>query len=162
SDHDPLDSSQYTVPEFRSAVDAAANWGTYVTVHAYTPRAIQTAIRGGVTCVEHGQLMDDETAKMIADKGIWLSSQPFLDDEAAAPSPEGSPNRAKQLKMTAGTDGAYGLAKAHKLKTAWGTDTLFSAKLANRQGAQLAKMKRWYAPAQILTTATATNAELLA
>ncbi|MBV8887021.1 MAG: amidohydrolase family protein, partial [Chroococcidiopsidaceae cyanobacterium CP_BM_RX_35] len=79
SDHDPLDSSQYTEAEFRAAVDAAANWNTYVTVHAYTPSAIQMAIRAGVKCIEHGQLMDEETAKIMAEKGIWLSIQPFLD-----------------------------------------------------------------------------------
>jgi imidazolonepropionase-like amidohydrolase len=162
SNYDPLDVSQYTEAEFRAAVDAAENWGTYVAVHAYTPRAIQTAIRGGVRCIEHGQLIDDATARIIADKGIWLSSQPFLDDEDAIPFPAGSPNRAKQLQMSAGTDTAFGLAKKYNLKTAWGTDTLFDAKLATRQGAQLAKMKRWYSAADVLKTATGTNAELLA
>lgn len=162
SNYDPLDVSQYTEAEFRAAVDAAENWGTYVAVHAYTPRAIQTAIRGGVRCIEHGQLIDDATARIIADKGIWLSSQPFLDDEDAIPFPAGSPNRAKQLQMSAGTDTAFGLAKKYNLKTAWGTDTLFDAKLATRQGAQLAKMKRWYSAADVLKKATGTNAELLA
>lgn len=42
---DPLDVTQYTEAEIRAAVDCAENWGTYVTVHAYTPRAIQTALR---------------------------------------------------------------------------------------------------------------------
>ncbi|PZV11157.1 MAG: hydrolase [Pseudanabaena sp.] len=162
SDYDPLDVSQYTEPEFRAAVEAADNWNTYVTVHAYTPKAIQTAIRAGVKCIEHGQLMDDATAKIMAEKGIWLSMQPFLDDEDAIPFPEGSPNRAKQLQMTKGTDNAYKLAKKYNLKTAWGTDTLFDAKLATRQGAQLAKLVRWYTPAEILKMATRTNAELLA
>lgn len=64
--------------------------------------------------------------------------------------------------MSAGTDTAFGLAKKYNLKTAWGTDTLFDAKLATRQGAQLAKMKRWYSAADALKTATGTNAELLA
>ncbi|QIL69550.1 amidohydrolase family protein [Diaphorobacter sp. HDW4B] len=162
SNYDPIDVSQYTEAEFRAAVDAAENWGTYVTVHAYTARAIQTAIRGGVRCIEHGQLMDDSTARIMADKGIWLSMQPFLDDEDATPFPEGSLNRAKQLQMTQGTDNAYALAKKYKLKTAWGTDTLFDAKLAKRQGAQLAKMTRWYSSLEILTTATTVNAEVLA
>ena len=162
SNYDPLDVSQYTEAEFRAATDAADNWGTYVTVHAYMPRTIQIAVRGGVRCVEHGQLMDDETARLLADKDIWFSSQPFLDDEDAIPFAEGSKNRAKQLQMSAGTDTAYELAKHHKLKTAWGTDTLFDAKLTTRQGARLAKMKRWYAPIDILKTATGTNAELLA
>ncbi|CAN1210492.1 amidohydrolase family protein [Tumidithrix helvetica PCC 7403] len=162
SDYDPLDVSQYTESEFRAAVEAAANWNTYVTVHAYTPIAIQTAIRAGVKCIEHGQLMDDATAKIMAEKGIWLSMQPFLDDEDAIPSAEGSPNRIKQLQVTNGTDTAYKLAKKYNLKTAWGTDTLFDAKLATRQGAQLAKLVRWYTPAEILKMATSTNAELLA
>lgn len=162
SNYDPLDVSQYTEPEFRAAVEAAENWGTYVTVHAYTPRAIQMAINSGVRCLEHGQLMDEATAALLAEKGTWFSSQPFLDDEDANPQPEGSPNRAKQLEMSAGTDTAYGFAKKYKLKTAWGTDTLFEPKLTSRQGAQLAKMKRWYTPIEILKMATGTNAELLA
>jgi imidazolonepropionase-like amidohydrolase len=162
SNYDPLDVSQYTEAEFRAAVDAAENWGTYVTVHAYTPRAIQTAIRGGVACIEHGQLMDEQTAKIMADNNIWLSSQPFLNDEDAVPFPEGSINRAKQQQMSAGTDTAYGLAKKYKLKTAWGTDTLFDPGLAAKQGKQLAKMVRWYTPGEILTTATSINAELCA
>lgn len=161
SNYDPLDASQYTEAEFRAAVEAAENMGTYVTVHAYTPRAIQTAIRAGVRCIDHGQLMDEATAKLIADKGIWLCLQPFLDDEDAAPFPEGSTNRAKQLQMHKGTDTAYALAKKHGIKLAWGTDVLFDAKLAARQGAQLAKMTRWFTPAEVLVMATATNAELL-
>ncbi|WP_392408666.1 amidohydrolase family protein [Chlorogloeopsis fritschii PCC 9212] len=157
-----MDVSQYTEAEFKAAVDAAANWNTYVAVHAYTPTAIQTAIRAGVKSIEHGQLMDEKTAKLMADKGIWLSIQPFLDDEDANPYPQGSANRARQLQVSQGTDTAYKLAKKYNLKTAWGTDTLFSAKKAVRQGAQLAKMVRWYTPAEVLRMATSTNAELLA
>src|SRR4029077_5244677 len=71
-------------------------------------------------------------------------------------------NRAKFLQMVQGTDIAYGYAIKHKLKTAWGTDTLFDPKLAARQGAQLAKMKRWYAPVTVLKMATRINGELLA
>ncbi len=161
SNYDPLDASQYTEAEFRAAVEAAENMGTYVTVHAYTPRAIQTAIRAGVRCIDHGQLMDEATARLIAEKGIWLCLQPFLDDQDAAPFPEGSTNRVKQLQMHKGTDTAYALAKKYNLKLAWGTDVLFDAKLAARQGAQLAKMTRWFTPAEVLVMATATNAELL-
>jgi len=162
SNYDPLDVAQYTEAEFRAAVEAAENWGTYVTVHAYTPRAIQTAIRGGVKVIDHGQLIDDATARIMADQGIWLSLQPFLDDEDAIPFADDSENRRKQLQMTQGTDNAYALARRHNLKTAWGTDTLFDANLAKRQNAQLAKMVRWYAPAEVIRMATLQNAELLA
>jgi imidazolonepropionase-like amidohydrolase len=162
SPYDPLDVAQYTEPEFRAAVEAAENWGTYVTVHAYTPKAIQTAIAGGVKCIEHGQLADEASAKMMAEKGIWWSLQPFLDDEDATPFPAGSENRKKQLEMYAGTDNAYKMAKKYKVKTAWGTDTLFDAKVASREGAQLVKMVRWYTPSEVLKMATVDNAELLA
>ncbi|MDX8530827.1 amidohydrolase family protein [Mesorhizobium sp. VK25A] len=162
SNYDPIDVTQYTEAEFRAAVDCAENWGTYVTVHAYTSRAIQTAIRGGVRCIDHGQLMNEQTAKIMADKDIWLSSQPFLDDEDANPQPEGSINRAKQIEVSNGTDTAYGFAKQYKLKTAWGTDILFDPASTKKHGKQLSKMVRWYSPDEVLKTATSTNAELLA
>jgi imidazolonepropionase-like amidohydrolase len=162
SNYDPIDVSQYTEAEFRAAVDCAENWGTYVAVHAYTPRAIQTAIRGGVRCIDHGQLMDEETARIMADKGIWLSSQAFIQNEFANPYPEGSANREKQKIMFAGTDTAYGLAKKYKLKTAWGTDILSDPTMTKHQGAILATMSRWYSNDEILTMATSTNAVLLA
>lgn len=160
--YDPLDVSQYTSEEFEAAVEAAENWGTYVTVHAYTPRAIQTAIEAGVKVVDHGQLIDEETARLMSKKGTWLSIQPFLDDEDATPFPENSYNRAKQLQVAKGTERAIELAKKYKLKMAWGTDVLFDANLAARQGAQLAKMVRWFSPHEALKLATSTNAELLA
>jgi imidazolonepropionase-like amidohydrolase len=162
SAYDPLDVSQYTPAEMRAAVEAAEAWGTYVTVHAYTPVAVRQAIEAGVKVIEHGQLLDEPTIELMAKKGVWLSLQPFLDDEDAIPFPEGSPNRAKQLQMISGTDNAYRWARKYGVRTAWGTDTLFDAKLATRQGAQLAKLRRWHTPAEILRMATADNAELLA
>jgi imidazolonepropionase-like amidohydrolase len=53
-------------------------------------------------------------------------------------------------------------AKKYKIKTAWGSDVLFSQALAQQQGAILASLVRWYSPAEALATATGTNAELLA
>jgi imidazolonepropionase-like amidohydrolase len=160
SDYDPLDVSQYTEREIRAAVDVAGNWGTYVTVHAYTPHAVRTALAAGVRCIEHGQLLDEETVARMAENGIWWCLQPFLDDEDSPPL--AGPNRAKFLQMVAGTDHAYRLAIKHQARVAFGTDTLFDARLAARQGAQLAKLTRWYSPAEVLQQATVRNAELLA
>jgi imidazolonepropionase-like amidohydrolase len=161
SPHSPLDATTFTEPELRAAVEAAENWGTYVTVHAYTPASMQRAISAGVKCIEHGHLMDEATAKLIAEKDVWLCLQPFADDMANA-FPPGSPQRAKFAEVFAGTDIAYRLARKHKLKTAWGTDVLFSAAMARRQGELLVKLQRWYTPAEALIMATRTNAELLA
>jgi imidazolonepropionase-like amidohydrolase len=156
----PLDTTQYTEPELRAAVEAAEDWGTYVAAHAYTPRSIKRAIDAGVLCIEHGHLLDEATARLMADKGIWLSIQPFLDDEDA--NPVHSPMmRARQLEVITGTDRAYALAKKYKIKTAFGTDVLFDARLAGRQGAQLAKLVRWYTPGEALKMATGDNGQLL-
>ena len=160
SPYDPIDVTQYTEAEMRAAVEAAEDWGTYVMVHAYTPRSITRSIRTGVRCIEHGHLIDDATAELIAEAEAWLSLQPFLDDDDAIPIPDPA-TRLKQLQVTDGTDRAYALARKHGINVAWGSDTLFDASLAMRQGKQLAKMTRWYAPAEVLTMATSGNAELL-
>jgi imidazolonepropionase-like amidohydrolase len=157
----PIDASTFTEPELRAAVEAAENWGTYVTVHAFTSAAIQRSIAAGVKCIEHGFLMDEATAKLIADKGIWLSTQP-LPEELRQGFPEGSVQRAKADEVWPGIARVYELAKKYKIKTAWGTDVLFSQALAQKQGAILASLVRWYTPAEALAMATGTNAELLA
>ena len=161
SPHSPLDVSTFTEAELRAAVEAAENWGTYVTVHAYTAVAIQRAIAAGVKCIEHGHLMDEATARLMAERGIWLSMQPFVEELGAA-FPPGSDQRQKFETVLAGVDKTYGLAKKYKLKTAFGTDVLFSAALAERQGELLAKLVRWYTPAEVLKMATGDNAQLLA
>jgi imidazolonepropionase-like amidohydrolase len=161
SPHSPIDATTFTEAELRAAVEAARNWGTYVTAHAFTPDAIQQAIAAGVICIEHGFLMDEATAKLIADKGIWLSLQP-LPEELKQGFPVGSVERAKADEVWPGIGRTYEFARKYKLKTAWGTDVLFSRALAQRQGAILASLVRWYTPAEALTMATSTNAELLA
>jgi imidazolonepropionase-like amidohydrolase len=160
SPHSPIDVSTFTEAELRAAVEAAENWGSYVTVHAYTPVAIQRAIAAGVKCLEHAFLMGEADAKLMAERGIWLSIQPFPPEMVNVFPPE-SAEAAKFREVYAGMDKAYGFAKKFKLKTAFGTDVLFSRELAQRQGAILASLVRWYTPAEVLRMATSTNAELL-
>jgi imidazolonepropionase-like amidohydrolase len=107
--------------------------------------------------------MDEETAKLMAEKGIWLSTQPFLDDDSEGGAQQlGPAEQAKKKQVVAGTYNVYALAKKYHLKTAFGTDILFSAREADRQGKWLTRLTRWYTPAEALTMATSTNAELLA
>ena len=94
-------------------------------------------------------------------RGSRWSLQPFLDDEDAPPLAN-PVSQKKALEVFAGTDNAYKLAKKYKIKTAFGTDILFDAKLTTRQGAILAKLVRWYTPAEVLKMATADNGELMA
>lgn len=157
----PIDVTTFTEPELRAAVEAAENWGTYVAAHAFTPAAIQRSVAAGVKCIEHGMLMDEATARLLAEKGVWLSMQP-LPEELKLGFPVGSVQRAKAEEVWPGIARTYELAKKYKIKTAWGTDVLFSRALAQKQGAILASLVRWYTPAEALIMATSTNAELLA
>jgi imidazolonepropionase-like amidohydrolase len=109
-----LDMTTFSEPELRAGVESAADWNTYVAVHAYAPQTIQRAIAAGAQCIEHAHLMDELTAKLMADKDIWLSIQPFLGDEDTGVLTGQS--RINQLQVFAGTDTAYALAKAHKIK----------------------------------------------
>lgn len=161
SPHSPLDVSTFTEPEMRAAVEAAENWGTYVATHAYTSAAIQWAINAGVKVIEHGHLMDEATAQMMADKGIWLSTQPFLDNAGGGASQLGPAEQAKKAQVAAGTSNVYKLAKKYNLKTAFGTDILFSPAEAEKQGFRLVDLLKWYTPSEILKMATHDNAELL-
>ena len=68
--------------------------------------------RPACRCIDHGQLLDEPTVRLMAEKGVWWSLQPFLDDEDASPFAEGSTNRKKQLQMISGTDNAYRLGEA--------------------------------------------------
>jgi len=161
SPYNPIESIQFTEPEIRAAVEAAENWGTYVTAHAYMPRAIRQAIAAGVKCIEHGHLIDEPTAKLMADKGIWWSLQPLRYDEGAFQ--RMSPvSQKKALLVWAGTDKAYKLAKKYKIKTAWGADILFDPGATSRHGTDLSVMVQWYTPAEVLKMATADNGELMA
>ena len=72
SPYDPLDSIQYTPEEIRAATDQAASFGRYVAAHAYTPEAIRRAIENGVRTIEHGNLIDEPTARLVAKSNGFL------------------------------------------------------------------------------------------
>lgn len=158
--YDPLDVTQYTKAEAEAMVEVAASWNTYVAIHANTDDAIQMWVRAGAKSVEHAFLITEETAKLMAEKGAWFSMQPIINDEDAIRF-EDPISTAKFVEVTDGLDNAIALAKKYKVKTAFGTDILFDAKLGEKQGKLLAKLKRWYTPYEILKMATSDNAELV-
>jgi len=160
SPRSPLEMLTFSEPALRVAVDTARDWNTYVMVHAYTSAAVGRAIAAGAQCIEHAHLMDAGTARSMAETNTWLSIQPFLTD-ADAITLEG-PSRAKMLQVFARTDTAYTLAKTNGVRTAFGSDLLFSDTLTARQGTMLTHLSRWYGNAELLSMATAVNGELLA
>jgi len=159
SSFDPIDVSEYTEEEIHAAVEAAADWGTYVTVHAFTPRAVNKAISAGVLCIEHGQLLDDATMKLMGEKGIWLSIQ-ALDEGGRADFSE----EQKQMKkdVANGADAVIKLAKKYNVKMAWGTDVFFNPAINKNQNTYIAKMSNWFTPYEVLKMITSNNAQLLA
>ena len=159
--HNPIESVQFTEAELRAAVEAAEDWGTYVTVHAYTPASVQRAIAAGVRVIDHGQLLDEGTVKLMAEKGIWWSLQPLAYDPDVFARMDPSSQR-RALQVFDGTEKAYKLAKKYNVKTAFGADILFDPGAASRQGSALAMLVRWRTPAEVLKMATASNGELMA
>jgi imidazolonepropionase-like amidohydrolase len=155
-----LDMFTYSEPEFRAGVETAAERNTYVAVHAYPPAQIQRALDAGVQCVEHGHLMDEKTAVLMAENGVWLSTQPFVSEDDFPPLTGQS--RINLLQVIAGTNNVYTLAKEHNIKIAFGTDLLFSSAITENQGRMLTHLTRWYDNADILMMATSRNGELLA
>lgn len=159
--YDPLDTLQYTEAELRAGVAAARDWGTYVMTHVYMPAGIRRAIRAGVQSIEHGQLVDEETARMMAGEGVWWSLQPFFGDEDANPKPDPIA-RAKAEEVARGTERAYEYAYRFGIKTAWGTDILFSPATLANHARHLTKLTRFATPIDLLRMATGTNGALLA
>ena len=104
--------------------------------------------------------MDEATARMMAEKEVWLSIQPFVstEDSITLTGPSGQ----RLLQVVAATDTAYTLARKHGIKVAWGSDMLFSPAMTARQGVMLTHLTRWYSNGEILKMATSTNADLLA
>ncbi len=158
SEYDPIDVTQYTFDEMRAAVEAAEDWGTYVTVHAYTPRAIRRAIEAGVRVIDHGQLLDEETMKLLVEHDVWLSLQVLRAD-----SPDMDPlRRIKRQPIIANQPRVWEMARDMGVKLAWGTDFLFEPALNHEQNQYILLLREWFTPAEILRLVTHDNAQLLA
>ena len=72
SPSDPFDSIQYTAEEVKAITIEAEHRHTYVTAHAYSPEAIHLAVDNGVRCIEHGNLLDETTAKRLGALGVTM------------------------------------------------------------------------------------------
>ncbi|WP_250494432.1 amidohydrolase family protein [Caballeronia sp. GAWG1-1] len=68
---DPIGNLQFSVDEVKAAVEEAASHQTYVMAHAYTPKAIARVVKLGVRTIEHGNLIDEEAADVMAEHGAF-------------------------------------------------------------------------------------------
>lgn len=69
---DPLRSRQYSAEEVRAVCDEASRRDSYVAAHAYSPEAIAHSVTNGVRTIEHGNLLDQQTAELMAERGAYL------------------------------------------------------------------------------------------
>ena len=72
SPSDPTWVLQFSEEEIRAVVWEARSWRTYVMAHAYTPEAIRRCVEYGVRSIEHGNLIDAETAAYVAEQGAFV------------------------------------------------------------------------------------------
>ncbi len=161
SAYDPLDVTEYTFEEAKAICDVAKTWNTYVMMHVNTDAAIRMWVKAGAKSVEHGFFIEEETAKLMAENGVWWSMQPMDRDGEDAVKFETDYATAKYLDCVGGLDKVVALTKKYHVKTAFGTDMMFDPSFAAKQGKFLAKLKKWYTPYEVLKMATYDNAELI-
>ncbi|SCD59565.1 amidohydrolase family protein [Streptomyces sp. DvalAA-19] len=160
SAYDPLDVLQYTPDELRAAVEAAADWGTYVAAHVYNDEGIRRAIDAGIKSIEHGHLAAGrETVELMTSKGVWLSTQPFLESDHEYANPE---NTRKNKQVCDGVANTFAWARETGANIAFGTDLLLEPEKAGLQSEMLTRLSTHFgfSPAEALRIATSGNAAL--
>ena len=162
SHFDPLDTQQYTLEELSAIVTEAEHWGTYVAVHAYNDKSVNTAVKAGVKTIEHGPFLTDKTLKLMAKKGVWLVPQAYI--FGMTPKElhiEGTPSEAKMLQVNRESENVLRLAKKYGVKIAWGTDLFGPPAKQAKQPLEFRARAKFFTPVEILKQATSGNAELL-
>ncbi|MFY9492311.1 MAG: amidohydrolase family protein [Mycobacterium sp.] len=157
SAYDPLYTLQFTPAELRAAVQAAEDYGTYVATHVYTVAGIHRAVEAGVKSIEHGHLADEPTIAMLAERDVWLSTQPFAEHDHTFPDPD---RAAKNRQVCEGTGQVYRWAGKHGVKLAWGTDLLFEPENTYRQSDMMTRLGEYFTTVDALKMVTSGNAAL--
>jgi len=163
SEFDPIYTVQYSAEEFRAATEAAADYGTYVAVHAYTDESIFRAVNNGVKVIEHGQLMTEKSAKLMAEKDIWVGTNCQVLNLSAEALEFLTPDQmAKWRLVKDGLDNQMKLIKKYNLKASLGSDIFGSSENFIDSRKELSCRKQWFTSAEIAKQATSINGEMLA
>lgn len=158
---DPLDVVEFTPEEIRAAVQAASDWGTYVMAHVYNSDGIRRAVENGVKCIEHGNLIDEQTMQLMKERGIWLSPQVIVFTFIPRGFTEDQANKHRQAY--AGIDNMFKIAKKIGFtKIAFGSDIITDPETMARINEEFVFRTKWFTPAEVLRQATSGSAELLA
>ncbi|MFP1603339.1 amidohydrolase family protein [Microbacterium sp. 2216-1] len=159
---DPIRIPQYSEDELRAVVDEATRRGSYVCAHAYSSEAVQHAITAGVRSIEHGNLIDEQTAKLMAQAGAFLV--PTLAaydamDRRGADIGLNAISLQKNSEVLAKGQHAVRLAHAAGVRVGFGTDLM--GDLEDDQLAGIRLQVEAGSAADTLRSMTTVNAELI-
>ncbi len=162
SPYDPLDSLQFSEAEIAAATDEAKNFGRYVLAHAYTPEAITRAVTNGVRTIEHGNLIDAKSAKLLKSSGGYMIANLvtyFSMKERAAQFGMTADMLAKNDIVLEGALRSLEICKAAGVKVGYGTDLL--GQLQVDQSLEFIHRAKVLKPLEIIRQATTVGAEIL-
>ena len=159
---DALENVQFLPEEIRAITHVAKNNGTYVTAHAYTVESIRNAVDNGVMGIEHANLIDEPTAKYLAEKGVYVTPTLITYHQLSNPEfndflPPESKAKNKQV-LAAGLRGLEIASKAG-VQICYGTDLL--GPLGVAQTKEFGLRAQVLSPVEILRSATVTPAKML-
>ncbi|KVC95766.1 peptidase M38 [Burkholderia ubonensis] len=159
---DPIGNLQFSEDEIRAAVAEARQHQTYVMAHAYTAQAIKRAVELGVRTVEHGNLVDDDAARVMAERGAFIvptliTYEACRTDGAEAGYPADSLVKNAAV-LQKGLD-SLEIYKRHKVKMAYGSDLLGT--MHQRQSEELLLRTRAFSNFEVICQATSIAAEVL-
>ncbi|MFC5422022.1 MAG: amidohydrolase family protein [Stutzerimonas stutzeri] len=162
SPYDPLDSMQFTVEEVTAAVTEAKAFGRYVCAHAYTPEAITRAAQCGVRAIEHGNLIDDAAARLMAQNNMFLTANLvayYAMRERAAEFGMNADMLAKNDLVIDGGLKSLEICKRAGVPVAYGSDLL--GQLQVDQSREFLLRREVLSPIEIIRSATTIGAQLL-
>lgn len=156
---DPIHTLQPSPPEIRAAVQAASDWGTYVLAHAYTSEAIRRLVENGVKSIEHGLLIDDATAKLVAAKDVVISTQLVVYRTLQDIPGVTESNLEKLNVVLKGQENLIRLIKKYDITTGFGTDFVFGG--YTMLSKEFTARAKYWTPAEVLRQATSESARVI-
>lgn len=159
---DPLRIPQYSPEEIRVACEEAARRGSYVAAHAYTADAVIHSVVNGVTSVEHGNLLDQDAASIMAEHETFLVPTLAAYDAMSRRADEvglSAVGRAKNAEVLDAGQHAVSLAQKAGVKVGFGSDLM--GDLEDDQLRGIALQAQAQSAEQLLRSLTVVNAELI-
>ena len=159
---DPIDMVQYTEEEIRAAVAEAAARRTYAFAHAYIPEAVIRAVTAGVRSIEHGNLIDQESARVMAAHRCYLVPTLVIYDQVAERGRALNFPAASLAKLNDVLDAGFAaieVARSAGVEIGFGTDLL--GETHDAQSRELTLRTKVQSAADVIRSATTVNAALL-